>query len=123
MPHGPYAGLGAVGGNKHETGSSFKDLTPISETGLTHIMQPENEIKRVLLAHQMLCANWKTEMLPTPRGFTPAPTACEQRAWTEFLSHFILLARCPMSSEQLTQPYMKIRPNKLNLIKFHYDYQ
>lgn len=96
---------------------------PISETGLTHIMQPENEIKRVLLAHQMLCANWKTEMLPTPRGFTPAPTACEQRAWTEFLSHFILLARCPMCSEQLTQPYMKIRPNKLNLIKFHYDYQ
>lgn len=27
VPHGPYAGLGAVGGNKHETGSSFKDLT------------------------------------------------------------------------------------------------
>lgn len=61
--------------------AGFPSLT--SETGLTSIEQLENKIRRSLLAHKVLCANYKKKGdVSCFRRFNPTPghVACKQTA-------------------------------------------
>lgn len=84
--------------------------------GLTHITELENKIKRVPSSfYLLLCANWRTEMPLTPRVFSAAPSMLlDTENMDGIFVSFHPLAKVPLCCEQLTQPYMKIRPNTLN---------